>query len=150
NWPAYMTTPLGMMASPAWLEAAATDATLNPQPVGTGPFVFEPRSEDSVTTFVRNDQSWNGAASLDAPEFLPVPDSASRTDLLLAGDINAMHNATPDTIGDLEGEESIESIRDDSGSESFLMINSEVAPFDDIRVRQALTFATPRLDYIAL
>ena len=150
HWPVYMTTQLGMMASPAWLEAAAANPTLNQQPVGTGPFVFETRSEDSVTTFVRNEQWWNGAAYLDRIEFLPVPDSASRTDLLLAGDINAMHNSTPATIGDIQDDESIDNILDDSGSESFLMMNSEVAPFDDIRVRQALTFATPRLDYIAL
>ncbi len=150
NWSVYMTTQLGMMASPAWLEAATADPTLNQQPVGTGPFVFGTRSEDSVTTFVRNEEWWNGAAYLDAVEFLPVPDSASRTDLLLAGDINAMHNSTPDTVSAIQGDDSIVNILDDSGSESFLMLNSEVAPFDDLRVRQALTFATARADYVAL
>ena len=150
HWPVYMTTQLGMMSSPAWLEAAAADPTLNQQPVGTGPFVFETRSEDSVTTFVRNEEWWNGSAYLDNIEFLPVPDSASRTDLLLAGDINAMHNSTPDTISAIQDDESIVNVLDDSGSDSFLMLNSEVAPFDDLRVRQALTFATPRADYVAL
>ncbi len=150
HWPAYMTSQLGMMASPAWLEAALADPTLNQQPVGTGPFVFASRSEDSVTTFVRNEEWWNGSAYLDAIEFLPVPDSATRTDLLLAGDINAMHNSTADTIGEVQDDPSIINVLDDSGSESTVMMNSETAPFNDIRVRQALTFATPRADYIAL
>ncbi|HUF98675.1 MAG TPA: ABC transporter substrate-binding protein [Ilumatobacter sp.] len=149
-WPAYMTGQLGMMASPAWLAASLADPTLNQEPVGTGPFVFASRSEDSVTTFVRNEEWWNGAAYLDSIEFLPVPDSATRLDLLVAGDINALHNTDPDTIEAARTDDSLVNILDDSGSESFVMMNSAVAPFDDIRVRQALTFATPKADYLAL
>lgn len=149
-WPAYMTGQLGMMASPTWLAAALADPTLNQEPVGTGPFVFGTRSEDSVTTSVRNESWWNGAAYLDSIEFLPVPDSATRLDLLLAGDIDALHNTDPDTIQAARDDDSLVNILDDSGSESFVMMNSAVAPFDDIRVRQALTFATPKSDYLAL
>jgi peptide/nickel transport system substrate-binding protein len=150
HWPVYMTTQLGMMASPAWLEAAAADPTLNQQPVGTGPFVFETRSEDSVTTFVRNDAWWNGSAYLESIEFLPVVDAATRVDLLLAGDINALHSANPETTQSTRDNPALVNVLDDSGSEATLMMNSETAPFNDIRVRQALTFATPRADYIAL
>ena len=42
---------------------------------------------------------------------------------------------------------SIQNLLDDTGEESFLMINSAAAPFDDIRVRQALTHATPVENY---
>jgi peptide/nickel transport system substrate-binding protein len=149
-WPVYMTSQLGMMASPAWLEAAAADPTLNQQPVGTGPFVFETRSENSITTFVRNDEWWNGSAYLDRVEFMPVVDAATRVDLLLAGDINALHSGNPETGQSTRDNPALVNVFDDSGSESTLMMNSGVAPFNDIRVRQALTFATPRADYIAL
>ena len=149
-WPVYMTTQLGMMASPEWLEAAAADGTLNQQPVGTGPFVFETRSENSVTTFVRNEEWWNGSAYLDRIEFLPVVEAATRVDLLLAGDIDAMHSGNPETGQTTRDNPALVNVFDDSGSESFLMLNSGDAPFNDIRVRQALTFATPRADYVAL
>ena len=41
----------------------------------------------------------------------------------------------------------IQNIIDDSGEESFAMINSAVPPFDDIRAREALTLATPLENY---
>ena len=55
-FPGALSGQLGMVASPAWIDAALADPTLNQQPVGTGPFVFDSRSEDSITTFVRNDE----------------------------------------------------------------------------------------------
>ncbi len=64
--PGALSGQLGMVASPAWIDAAVADPTLNQQPVGTGPFVFDSRSEDSITTFVRNDDWWNGEVYLDA------------------------------------------------------------------------------------
>ena len=73
-FPNQLTTQLGMMASPTWLAAVAEEPTLNQAPVGTGPFVFDAREEDSLTKFVRNDAWWGGEVYLDAVEFLPVPD----------------------------------------------------------------------------
>lgn len=146
NWPAALTGQLGMIASPTWLAAAAEDATLNQQPVGTGPFVFDSRSEDSVTRFVRNESWWNGRALLDAVEFVPVTDPDVRTSLLLEDELTVLHTTNPASIISLveaEGD-GIRTILDDTGEESFAMINSAVPPFDDIRAREALTRATPR------
>ena len=42
-WPGALTGQLGYVSSPAWLDAAVEDPTLDQQPVGTGPFVFESR-----------------------------------------------------------------------------------------------------------
>jgi peptide/nickel transport system substrate-binding protein len=150
QWPAYMASQLGMVASPAWLEAALADPTLNQQPVGTGPFQFESRSEDSVTRFVRNETWWKGRALLDAVEFLPVPDSATRGDLLINGDVQALHTSDPGTIAVLDDSGDVLVQKNDSGDETFVMVNTEKPPFDDIRVRQALALATPRNDYNAL
>src|SRR6056297_1398341 len=64
QFPKALTGQLGYLASPTWLAAALEDPTLNQQPVGTGPFVFDSRSADSVTRFVRNEDWWNGSAFL--------------------------------------------------------------------------------------
>jgi peptide/nickel transport system substrate-binding protein len=148
-FPATVVGQLGMTASPAWLEAAAADPTLNQQPVGTGPFKFDSRSQDSVTRFVRNDDWWGGEVYLDAVEFYPVPDSATRVDLMLGGELEALQTTDPDSIIVLEDEE-IPNVYDDSAAEQFAMINSAAAPFDDIRARQALAYATPRQTYLDL
>lgn len=153
NFPTALTGALGFVPSPTWLAAALEDPTLNQQPVGTGPFVFDGRSEDSVTRFVRNENWWNGAAYLDAIEFVPVTDPNTRNDLFFQGEAQALHTTTQENILDLRETDGVQNVLDDSGEEFFVMINASKAPFDDIRARQALTFATPRqnfLDLIAL
>jgi peptide/nickel transport system substrate-binding protein len=150
NWPTRMTLQIGFVASPTWLEAALADPTLNQEPVGTGPFVFDGRSEDSVTRFVRNENYWNGDVYLDAVEFVPVTDPDTRTDLLLQGDLQALQTTNAASVDDLTNTDGIQNQIDDSGEESFVMLNSDSVPFDDIRARQALTFATPRQNYIDL
>ncbi len=146
-FPSLVVSQVGMVASPTWLAAAEDDPTLNQQPVGTGPFVFDSRTPDSVTRFVRNDDYWNGAVLLDAVEFYPVPDTDTRVDLFLEEDLEGFMANDSGAVQAVEGDDSFDVGLDDTGEESFVMINSSVPPFDDIRVRQALTFATPRQNY---
>lgn len=145
-FPATLTGQLGMVASPTWLAAAAADPTLNQQPVGTGPFKFESRSEDSVTRFVRNDDWWGGDVYLDAVEFLPVTDTQTRGELLLNGEIEALHTTGFPLIAELEAE-GFQQVLDETGEESFGMLNASVPPFDDLRARQAVTLASPIEQY---
>jgi peptide/nickel transport system substrate-binding protein len=149
-WPGTVTGQLGMVASPAWIAAALEDPTLNQAPVGTGPFVFESRAQDSSTKFVRNDAWWGGEVFLDGIEFRHVPDPDTRNTLLFNGEVDGLHTTDPASVGDLQDEEDLQNILDENGEESFAMINSENPPFDDIRARQALTFATPRQNYLDL
>ncbi len=143
TFPALLTSQLGMVASPQWLAAAGDDPTLNQRPVGTGPFAFDSRSQDSVTRFVRNDIWWGGDVYLDAVEFLPVTDPATRTDLLVRGEVDALHTTSPADVADLRDDDSIQNVIDETGEEQFLLLNTAVPPFDDIRARQALALATP-------
>jgi len=146
-FPTSLTGQLGYVASPTWLAAALEDPTLDQQPVGTGPFVFDSRSEDSITRFVRNENWWNGSAYLDAIEFLPVTDPAVRTSLLLEGELDGLATTNIEDIIRMTEAEGIQNYIDDDGEESFALINSSKAPFDDIRARQAITHATPRENY---
>jgi len=149
-----LTGQLGMPASPKWLAAALEDPTLNQEPVGTGPFVFESRTQDLTTKFVRNDNWWqteqNGTpVYLDAIEFFINTDGETSASQLIAGALDGFgttNTAAIATIRD-EGDRFIR-IDDDQGEESFGMMNSTVPPFDDIRARQAITFATPVKDFI--
>ena len=145
KWPTAVSGQLGMVASPTWLAAAAEpdNGALNQEPIGTGPFRIESRSEDSVTRFVRNDDWWNGEVYLDAVEFYPVPDPDARNDLLFGGELDALHTTNQASILDLQDDDSLQNVLNDASEESFAMINSAQAPFDDIRARQALTLATP-------
>ena len=150
TWPSVMASQLGMIASPTWVEAAIVDPTLNQQPVGTGPFKFVSRSEDSLTVFERNDDWWNGDVYLDRIEFRPILEGAAAADLLRNGDLDGFHTVSPEVIADFRGNDDFVQMENDASDESFVMMNASLPPFDDIRVRQALTYATPRASYIAL
>lgn len=150
HFPTYVTGQLGMVASPTWLAAAAADPTLNQQPVGSGPFVFDSRTQDSVTRFVRNENWWKGEVYLDAVEFYPVPDPDAATDLLLGSEMDGLHLTNPGSIVRLIEADGIQNVLNDTGEESFVMMNTSVPPFDDLRARQALQWATPRQQYLQL
>jgi peptide/nickel transport system substrate-binding protein len=145
--PGALTGQLGFVASPTWLQDALADPALNQRPIGTGPFVFDRREEDSVTRFVRNDAYWNGEVYLDAIEFLPRTDPDVRADLLIEGEIEALHTSDPSAVQKLTAVDEIQNLLDETGEESFLMINSQNPPFDDVRAREALARATPRQNY---
>ena len=149
-FPSVLTSQLGMIASPTWLADAAADPALNQLPVGTGPFKIESRSQDSATLVVRHDDWWNGEVRLDAVEFLIVVDPAQRGALLREGALDGLHVNDPATVSDLFDAEEIQHIVDENGDETFLMINAQTAPFDDIRARRALTLATPLQNYRTL
>ena len=150
NWPSALTGQLGAVASPTWIAAAQEDPTLDQQPVGTGPFIFESRVQDSVTRFVKNPNWWGGDVYLDAVEFYPVTDGDVRTSLLLEGELDAQATTNVESIAALAENSSITQVLDDTGDESFLMLNSAQPPFNDIRARQAITHATARDNYNTL
>ena len=127
-FPAWLSTQLGMVASPDWLAAAAEDPTLNQEPVGTGPFVFESRSLDSVTRLVRHGGWWGGDVHLDALEFRPIPDASTRADLFFSGNVEGLHTTDPATVGDLRDEDSAQNIVDETGQEQFVQLNTSSPP----------------------
>ncbi len=150
HFPTSLAGQLGMIASPTWLAAALEDPTLNQAPVGTGPFTYDGRSQDSITRFVRNENWWNGRPYLDAVEFVPVTDPDVRNQLLLEGELDGLATTNPASIAELAESAAIQNLLDDSGDESFAQLNTSTAPFDDIRARQALTHASPVNNYNTL
>ena len=148
DFPFYFAGQLGYIPSMAYMQAAMDDPSLNQAPVGSGPFAFDSRTQDSVTRFVRNDNWWRGDVYLDAIEFYIYTDTVIGADALGVGDIDAIHSSNMDAILILRDLPDVQIFENDLGEETFGMMNAQVPPFDDIRARQALTFATARDDYL--
>ena len=151
--PTLLTGQFGMVLPSEWVARASQDRTLNQMPVGTGPFMVENRVHDEVTVLVRNPDYWASDTTdvyLDRIEVYPIPDSVVAARRVDAGDIDMMITTVSEAILIMRDAENVKTIENSRASEIFVLLNAGRAPFDDIRARQALTFATPKNAYNTL
>ncbi len=139
------------MASPAALAEWGADYQFHQ--VGTGPFKFVEYVPNDHLTLVRNDDyNWGpalydhpGPAYLDEIEFRFFTDPAGRALALEAGDADVMGELPPLDAARLRQDERFAVIPIAIPGQSLgLMLNTQRPPLDDVRVRQALLFATDR------
>jgi peptide/nickel transport system substrate-binding protein len=176
-----LTTPdsalLDSLSQP-WLAIESPTALKRPQavncesPVGTGPFIVTKWTHQQSISLTRND-SYNsppadaahtGPAYLKAIDWRFLPDSASRYAALQAGTVDVIDNVQPDTL--VAAKKSKDLVAIDAprpGASNRIELNSSIAPFDDVRVREAfirsanvndavtsLFFGTAKRSYSAL
>ena len=87
-------------------EAAADeDPTLEPKPVGTGPFVFKDYKPGESFDATKNPNYWNKPYPyLDEVEFRVIPDGKTRASALEAGDVNMIHTDDGENIAKFRSE----------------------------------------------
>ncbi len=147
--PYYFAEQLGMVGSPAWLDARDVNPELDQLPIGAGPYMISERIQDQKTVLVRNPNYFGEPGKIDTFEFYPVSQESTRTDQFLSGDVELTHGTDAESILRLRDEgDAIQRIEDNSGEEFLLLMNAQVPPFDDIRVREAATAATPKQQYL--
>jgi peptide/nickel transport system substrate-binding protein len=153
RFPLALTGQLGMVLPSEWLELAREDPTLNQKPVGQGPFMLSSRVQDVATVLVRNPDYWAAdriPVYLDRIEIYPITDMVIAAERLTAGDLDLAITTNAEAtliMREAAGVETIENLLSDEG---FAVINAGRPPFDDIRARQALTFAADRDGYLEL
>lgn len=135
--------PVGMVFEPG-AAAADPDGSAD-NPIGTGPFMIESRDLDNETVMVRNDNYWQSDADgnqlpyLASVTFRPVPDEGTRLDALSSETVNAMHSLRQGTIRDARDIDGLNLLEFQGNNVGGGMFNTAVAPYDDVRVRRALT-----------
>ncbi|MFB4214250.1 glutathione ABC transporter substrate-binding protein [Shouchella sp. JSM 1781072] len=142
----YMISPDVIEADYAAMEDGEQPYTaVNDNPAGTGYFSYQSGTVgSSELVFERYDDHWSGEpAILDTVTFKTVPDASARLAELTTGD---SHFITVDAAGlaQLEGIEDASLNVTDSISGSYFGFNTEVEPFDDVRVRQAIAMAVDK------
>ena len=117
----------------------------------TGPYMFAPGASSDAITLVRNPefQEWSGAAQPDGfvDEISWVFDqkAASAFDAVAAGGVDLLTGQVrPEDLRELELEHPDRIVRAPLPYAFNLVFEVRVPPFDDARVRQALSFALDR------
>jgi peptide/nickel transport system substrate-binding protein len=115
-------------------------------PIGTGPFKFESFTKDDVTVLVKNEAYWEpDLPLLDRVEHRVIPQNETAVANIRTGDIHASEIQ----IKDFESLSSAEGVNAQLFTSSFwahLSLNTAVAPFDNVKVRQAIRLGFNRDD----
>ncbi|MDE2803161.1 MAG: ABC transporter substrate-binding protein [Chloroflexota bacterium] len=130
----------------------------NPQAlVGTGPFTFAEYNQGSNFRVERNPNYWDeGKPYLDGIEFFIMKDSAARFAALVTGRVHTTPSGTASltpTQARQARQDYSEAVEVVEARGPFWMgaaFNVERPPFDDARVRQALSLAVDRAAYLTL
>jgi peptide/nickel transport system substrate-binding protein len=117
---------------------------LNTTPVGTGPFKFESHENGVKLSVTRNDDYWGEKPKLDGSVLYFVPDSMTRAMQLEGGDVDIARGLPQSEIAGLKENSNLEILSMETMRENLLYVNTKKAPFDDITVRQALSYAIDR------
>jgi peptide/nickel transport system substrate-binding protein len=120
----------------------------------TGPYMIEEAGPGSIE-LVRNPEfeRWSGAAQpdgfVDAISLRDL-DAEEAFDALAAGEIDWTTEASPEDVGALRGSDPDQVVSAPDSSIFFIAFDVVQAPFDDVRVRQAVNYAIDRAHVVEL
>jgi peptide/nickel transport system substrate-binding protein len=122
---------------------AALADTQRSRPVGTGPFRFARYVEGSEVRLERFEAYWNpDLPYLDAATFRIISDANARVAALMAGDVDLIGAAVPpEQVRAIEADPNLKVESGTATAEITVAMNNSRPPFDDLRVRQAITHA---------
>ncbi|MGE0845204.1 MAG: ABC transporter substrate-binding protein [Flavobacteriaceae bacterium] len=114
-------------------------------PVGTGPFKFADWVKGDRVDLVRNEGYWGKKPALEKATFKFIPDPAAAASALMAGDVDAFANfPAPETVPQFQADSRFKVVIGSTEGETILAINNAKKPFDDVRVRRAMSEAIDR------
>ncbi|MFI5338759.1 MAG: ABC transporter substrate-binding protein [Candidatus Methylomirabilales bacterium] len=127
---------------PPKYTAAKGDQAFTAAPVGTGPFKFVELVRDDRLVVEAFDKHWRGVPKIRRIVFMPVPEASTRVAGLRTGQLDLITNLPPNLARELEHVPGIKVLRVPSTWIIYLGLNAFKKPLSDVRVRQALNYAT--------
>lgn len=116
-------------------------------PIGSGPFLLVDWQRDQYATLTRNENYWREKPILENINVRIYPNENSRLSALKAGEVDALGElgaVLPQQAGELEGDDNFRVAAYPAACNTYLLFNGTAEPFDDVRIRQALSLAIDR------
>ena len=136
-----------MIASKAYYESSEDDFVNNP--IGSGPYKFVSRAKGSNIKLEANEDYYRGAPEIKEVTFEVIPDSSTKAIALQTGEVNFAEIDSA-TKPQLEANPAITIAEVPTSAFSYIAMNTEKEPFNDVKVRQAINYAIDRDNLVAV
>ena len=114
-------------------------------PVGTGPFRFVSWNfGEKKITLARNESYWRGPPPAEKVVFVTIPDNNARISALRAGNCNWMDGLNAEDLDACRKDPTLKVWTGPAPNVGYLAMNTLRKPFDDARVRRAVSLAVDR------
>ncbi|TFD94456.1 glutathione ABC transporter substrate-binding protein [Jeotgalibacillus sp. R-1-5s-1] len=146
----------GSIVSPASIEAdyeavangEQPGTYVNNNPAGTGFLKFDSWTPGEEMILVKNEDYWDGAVDYDSVKFQIVPEGSTRVANLETGYAHIIDPLAPNEAARVEQLENASLTTQDSVGLNYIGFNLEKEPFNDVRVRQAISMAINKEEII--
>jgi peptide/nickel transport system substrate-binding protein len=151
-WPVAMQMLVHQQIVPKhYLEEVGTEGFVS-HPIGTGPFKFVSAEGLEEIVMERFDDFWGGApdltpvgpACVKTAVFRVIPEASTRVAALLAGEVDIIQAVPAEVVDTLAQTPGVQ-VKGAAGTQpKWMEMNVNLAPFDDVRVRQAMNYAVDK------
>lgn len=126
-------------------KAAYESGVDEPYLIGSGPYKLDKWEPDERATFVKNENYWGDKKGVsERITFRPIKEASTRAIALQNGEIDVCIDPSMDNLPDLEADQNITVFERPGTRLFYLGFNTAKAPWDDLKVRQAVAHAIDR------
>jgi len=115
---------------------------------GAGPYYIESWTPGVEIVYRRNPYYWDKRPYFDKVVLKIIPNSADRAMLLKEGSVDIATDLTADEINSLQGAPGVKILSVPTRNQLTMGMNCNVEPFNNVKVRQALSYAVPYDDIL--
>lgn len=117
--------------------------------VGTGPYQITDYAEGQSYTLEANPDYFRGAPAVDELVLVQFADDAGALAAMNSGEVDVIFGqVAPEQIDLLGAQEGIEILQGPEFTNQLIYYDTQLAPFDDVAVRQAISLAIDRQDLV--
>jgi peptide/nickel transport system substrate-binding protein len=110
-------------------------------PIGTGPYIMSKYTPGESITLTRNPHYFGAEPKIKKIIFKIIPTTTTEVSNLLSGGLDYINLTDPQYLPPLLNNSNFTVQKNADQTYYFAMVNTTVAPFNDVRVRQALDYA---------